>query len=62
MIFKAKNTTIEVDYNKSTTRLNNSSSYISKIKEDSKDPLDISVDSYESFKNIYKNEIKKKKR
>ena len=56
-----KNTTIEVDYNKSTTRLNNSSSYISKIKEDSKDPLDISVDSYESFKNIYKNEIKKKK-
>ena len=57
-----RNTTINVDFNKSTKKLlNNSSSFRNKKKEESKDALDISVDSYESYKNIYKNEIKGKR-
>ena len=59
-----RNKIIEVDFNKSTSRLNNSSGFKSKSelrKENSKDPLDISEDSYEIYKNIYTKEIKRKR-
>ena len=61
----SKYKTIDVDFNKSTTRLNNSSAYRSKSdarNENSKEPLDISVDSYESFKKVYKKGLKRKDR
>ena len=59
----SRNKTIEVDFSKSSSRLNNSSGFRSKSdlrKENCKEQLDISADSYESFKNIYKKEIKRK--
>ena len=60
-----RNKTIDVEFNKSSSRLNNSSAYRSKSdirKENSKEPLDISEDSYESYKNVYIKEIKRKGR
>ena len=60
----SRNKIIEVDFNKSSTRLNNSNDFRNKSEikyENSKEPIDISEDSYELYKNIYKKEIIKKR-
>ena len=60
-----RNKIIEVDFDKSTiTKLNKStiSKSISNLKsENSKEPIDTSEDSYDSYKHIYKKKIKHKK-
>ena len=60
----SRNKIMEVDFNKSTNeKLNNSKSGISKSSkrsENSKEPIDISEDSYEFYKNIYTKDLKRK--
>ena len=60
----SRNKTIDVDFNKSTTKLNNSSAFRNKSdmrNENTKEALDISRDSYESYKNIYRKELKRRR-
>ena len=60
----SRNKIINVDFNKSSSRLNNSSEFKNKSdmkNENSKEALDISEDSYELYKNIYTKEISLKR-